>query len=138
MGTFAFRTYAIICFFYGVFGIACGAVALYWAIYGIPQSVLTDLPASIHASELARAFSPWLGGGFLVFGIICIAVGVFAYSRYISAMIVGCLFWILLTGRHVMMGGLNNNKFALVNALVFVLLTIMAAIAARRRLPATS
>jgi hypothetical protein len=131
MGTFACRAYAIICFFYGIFGLACGAVAVYWAVFGMPPSVVAELPTSLSMPESAR-YWPWLGGGFLIFGTVFVAVGVFAYSRYISALIVGCLIWMFPLARSVILGGSSINKFGLINLLAFVLLTIIAVIAVRR------
>ena len=130
----ACRTYAVLCFFYGVFGIACGAIGIHWAVNGIPPSVAAEMTATISMPAVVQ-FLPWLSGGFVVFGVVFITLGVFAWLRYISAMIVGCAFWTLSLGRSMIhdTGALDTDGFAVVNGIAFVSLTIVAAITARRR-----
>jgi hypothetical protein len=127
----ACRTYAGLCFFYGSIGIGGGAIGFLWAVYGIPPSVAAQIPTKLSAREVAQ-FLPLLGAAFLVFGIVFAALGVLAWRRYISAMIVGCLFWIVLCGRSMIHGTLGADKFAVINGIIFVTLTVIAAIAAWR------
>jgi hypothetical protein len=141
MGILACRTYAVICFFYGVVMTGGGSVFLYWAVFGMPPLV-AGVPTSIAIPESERSYLPWVGGQFLIVGPIFIAVGLFAYSRYISAMIVGCLIWMYLlvtpgdsllpafrTWRALLHGDID---FYVIQFLAFVLLTAIGAIAARR------
>ena len=133
MNKIACRTYAVICFFYGVFGIGCGAVGFHWTVNGIPPPVAENIAKTISMPAVVQ-FLPWLSAGFVIFGIVFITLGVFAWLRYISVMIVGCVFWILLFGRSMIhnSGALDTDGFAVVNGVIFVSLTVVAAIAARR------
>ena len=133
MNKIACRTYAGICFFYGVFGIGCGAIGFQWTVNGIPPPVAENMAKTI-SMPAAVQFLPWLSAGFLIFGIVFISLGVFAWLRYISVMIVGCVFWILLFGRSMIhnSGALDTDGFAVINGVIFVSLTAVAAIAARR------
>ena len=133
MNKIACRTYAGICLFYGVFGIGCGAIIFQWTVNGIPPPVAENMTKTI-SMPAAVQFLPWLSAGFLIFGIVFITLGVFAWLRYISVMIVGCVFWILLFGRSMIHhnGALDTDGFAVINGVIFVSLTVVAAIAARR------
>jgi len=133
MNKIACRTYAVICFFYGVFGIGCGAIGFHWTVNGIPPPVAANIAKTI-SMPAAVQFLPWLSAGFLVFGIVFISLGVFAWFRYISVMIVGCVLWFLPLGRSLInnSGALDADGFAVTNGLIFLLLTVVAAIAARR------
>jgi hypothetical protein len=65
------------------------------AVFGMPPLV-AGVPISIAISESERSYLPWIGGECLILGPVFIALGLFAYSRYISAMIVGCLIWMYM------------------------------------------
>src|SRR4051812_6922316 len=134
MNKIACRTYAVLCFFYGVFCIACGAVGFYWALNGIPPSIAAELESAITLPIVVR-FLPWLSAGFLVCAIIFITVGVFAWLRYVSVMIVGCVLWFLTFGHSMIPrtgASDGSDAFALINGIAFVVLTCVAAIAVRR------
>jgi hypothetical protein len=138
MGILACRTYAIICFFWGVLMTGGGCIELYWTIFGVPPLV-----AGVATSIGIRQPEPWIGVQFLIFGPIFIAIGLFAYSRNISAMIVGCLIlmYLLVTPPDSMLPPFRTSRdlihgdidpFLVIQFLAFVLLTAIAAIAARR------
>jgi hypothetical protein len=141
MGLLACRTYAIVCFFYGVSMIVSGFVFLYWGVFGIPPLV-ARLSAIIPITESERSYVPWLGGECLILGPVFIALGVFAYSRYISAMIVGCLIWMYMGSGFPPSFRLWETHWAdvihgdidyfVIQLVAFVLLTVIAAIALRR------
>jgi hypothetical protein len=134
MNKIACRTYAVLCFFYGVFCMGLGAMGFHWAINGVPPAVAQKMATTISISMPAMLqFLFWLSAGFLVVGIIFIILGVLAWLRYVSVMVIGCVFWMLFSGRSMINAGASDiDGFAVINGIAFVSLTIIAAIAAWR------
>jgi hypothetical protein len=100
MDKLACRTYAIIWFLYGALCLVFSAYLLFWAGF-------------IDSFEAPPSWQPVLPGTFLIvvpFTTIVIAVGVFAYFRYLLAMIVGYLVWMFPIAAVVLYDQLPFNK----------------------------
>ncbi len=123
----ACRIFAIFFFFLGVFSVLCGAVGLYWTFGGVPPDIAAEMTKAIEAA-LPPNFLALLSGGFIVLGFVFIALGVFAWSRHIWALIVGSGISVLTAGGS---SGDADATPAIVAA-VLVLLTIVAALASWR------
>jgi hypothetical protein len=100
MDKLACRTFGIIWFLYGTFRLVASAFLLFWAEF-------------LDSFEPPPNWQPVLPGTFLIvvpFATIVIAVGVYAYLRRISAMMVGCLVWMFPVAAVVMYDQLPVNK----------------------------
>ena len=124
MNKIACRTYAVLCLLYSAIFITVGAVAASYIVNGVPPWLAARLVTLVSMPQIIKALpSICAAAAFLAF--IFIWIGVFAWKQRISAMIVGCVFFVFLAF------GTNAEIGTTINAVTFVLLTVVAAISAR-------
>src|SRR5215207_1243684 len=124
----ACRIVAIFNFFLGVFSVLCGSLGLYWTFGGMPPDVAADIEKTI-GTALPANFLGLLSGGFIVLGLIFIALGVFAWLRHIWAMVVTSVIAIAMAGGT---AAGERDTVGITIAIVVVVLTIVGVLAAWR------
>src|SRR5438105_11939244 len=125
------RVYGTLFLLLGVTSLLFGGLLIYSYVFSLPDR-LPDWKLFRALASLDLKTEPFLGLGVasMVLAAIPIAVGVFACLRYVWAMLIGTLLWLVLyfPGPLLFFPGKASGfgAFEIISTLVFVLLTIVA------------
>ena len=126
------RVYGTLFLLLGVTSLLFGGLLIYSYVFSLPDR-LPDWKLFRALASLDLKTEPFLGLGVasMVLAAIPIAVGVFACLRYVWAMLIGTLLWLVLyfPGPLLFFPGKASGfgAFEIISTLVFVLLTIVGA-----------
>jgi hypothetical protein len=127
----ACRVYGTLFVLLGVTVLLFGGLLIYSSVFSLPDHLPDwNLARALASLDLKTGAFLGLGVACLVVAVIPIAIGVFSCLRYVWAMIIGTLLWVVFCfpGPLLFFPGQVSGygEFEIIITLVFVLLTITA------------